>query len=197
MIVSCPSCGTLYRHEAREAPRRARCSCCDGPVHLGSRRSYAVRASLSDDPGVRAFAAGAPGLVAAAARAAGAPIPAFPGTRVPVSEGVRRVGMDDPTLAPALETTTFDRPGEAPMVWTTLAPEPPAEPREEPAAPPETASRPTVGVRTAFVGFGVGSMCGLGLSTLFGGPVTAWWGGGACAGLGFALGVARWASRRS
>lgn len=196
MIVSCPSCGTLYRHEAQGAPRLARCSCCDGPVHLGARRSYAVRPSLSDDPGVRAFAAGARGLVAAAARAAGVPAPSLAVPLAP-SEGVRRVGMDDPMLAPALETTGFDRAGEVPMVWTTLAPEPSAEPDPEAEPSLETEAKPAVGIRTALLGFGVGSLGGLGLSTLFGGPVLPWWGGGACAGLVLAWGGARWASRRN
>lgn len=182
MIVSCPSCGTLYRHEAKATSARARCASCDGAVHLGSRRSYAVRATLSDDPAARAFAVGAPGLVAAAARAAGASAPILGTSSVP-SEGVRRVGMDDPTLEPALETTAFDRGGEVPMLWASLA--------------PDAASRPVVGVRTSLLGFGVGSLCGLGLSTLFAGPVAAFWGGGACAGLGIAWGVSRWASRRS
>lgn len=198
MIVSCPSCGTLYRHEAEGPPRRARCSCCDGAVHVGARRSYAVRSTLSDDAGVRAFAATAPGLVAAAARAAGVTAPVHAGPAAAPSEGIRRVGMDDPNLASALETTSFDRPGDSAMLWTMLAPEPaaptPAEPEARPAA--ETSSRSPHRIRGAMVGAGLGSLCGLGLSTLFGGPVTAFWGGGAVAGLGLALGVTRWASRR-
>jgi hypothetical protein len=158
-----------------------------------------VRTSFSDDAGVRAFAATAPGLVAAAARAAGVPAPVLGGSGPSVPEGVRRVGMDDPTLASALGSTSFDRPGDSAMVWTMLAPETevPDEARAE--APPalEAASGSPKRIRGAMIGLGVGSICGLGLSTLFGGPVAAWWGGGACAGLALAWGVVRWASRRS
>ena len=199
MIVSCPSCGTLYRHEAGGEPRRARCSCCDGTVHLGARRSYAVRASFSDDAGLRAFAATAPGLVAAAARAAGRPVPVGIGAAPVPSEGIRRVGMDDPSLAPALGSTSFDRPGDSAMVWTMLAPEAdaPVPDAAEPPAATERGSGAPNRIRGAMIGLGLGSLCGLGLSTLFGGQVAAWWGGGACAGLGLAWGVTRWASRRS
>jgi hypothetical protein len=199
VIVSCPSCGTLYRHEVEGTPRRARCSCCDGTVHVGVRRSYAVRPAFPDDPGSRAFAATAPGLVAAAARAAGVPPPPLNGPATPPSEGVRRVGMDDPRLAPALQSTSFDRPGDSAMLWTMLAPDSgaPVAAGAEPPPATENAPRNTGRIRRGIVGMGVGSICGLGLSTLFGGNVAAWWGGGAVAGLGLAWGVARWASRRS
>jgi hypothetical protein len=106
--------------------------------------------------------------------------------------------MDDPGLAGALGSTSFDRPGDSAMVWTMLAPEPTAAAAEADSPPgPEAAPASSKPIRGAMLGLGVGSLCGLGLSTLFGGQVAAWWGGGACAGLGLAWGVARWASRRS
>lgn len=99
MIVSCPSCGTRYRHRRSpgEAPAAARCSCCEHVFPLSSSpRTYRVVSRPADSGGVTSTARGpviAPG--------------GFPG------EGPPRmpIGMDDPSIAPQLDKTALDHAG--------------------------------------------------------------------------------------
>jgi len=97
MILSCPSCGTRYRHQAApaELARQARCSQCDHRFPLGEApRTYLLLPSR-----------------ATAGASLGAPV------------GAMRIGMDDPSLAPQLGATVLDADGAAPaaMGYTSVA----------------------------------------------------------------------------
>lgn len=209
MIVSCPTCGTLYRHSG-EPGAAARCSCCAGTVHLAQRRSYAVLPVA--EARARAFAASAPGLAAL-----GASPPRSSRAAIVVD---RRIGMDDPSLAPALTRTALDDAREGtPLTWAVVAPEPdsvaafPDEPyvgefeknpvEADPSVdapdpvPPEPRTRSEV-VRGAAFGLVFGSASGLAGSWATGGPAIEWWCGGAAIGAMLGGWIAnRWASPRA
>ena len=73
MIVSCPSCGTHYRHPDRVLPVRARCGKCDATIDRIGLRPYRIEGALAVSR-----AAEAPPLAAslALAEAVGHPAPA-------------------------------------------------------------------------------------------------------------------------
>ncbi len=98
MIVSCPSCGTRYRHEQDLAGRAARCSRCGEVFPFPAHRAYRVLAAAAPVGAVtpRAAAAEPAGPAAVAAPLAVVAAAARPGYMT---------GMDDPALAPRLQRT--------------------------------------------------------------------------------------------
>lgn len=210
MIISCPSCGTLYRYAEVPAASRARCSCCEGAVPLASRRPYLVSA-----------VARAETLVAAGewpsrphpfrVERQPAATAAFPSTAL--------IGMDDPALAGRLERTALDPShhgsGHAPaLTWTMLAsdspgtvgvgisqPDPPNSgsatgPARQPAEHPEKAAGRDGFVRMVVVGVAAGAVAGFAGASWFGGSSVAWWIGGALTGSAIVLGLrSSWTSR--
>lgn len=99
MIVSCPSCGTRYRHRRAPGatPANARCSGCEHVFPLApSPQSYVLMARPSDG------GSAGPGLAGPVVAPGGYPAEAPP--RMPI-------GMDDPSIAPQLEHTALTGAG--------------------------------------------------------------------------------------
>jgi hypothetical protein len=123
VIISCPLCGTRYRHRVVAGARwsRARCSTCEEVFPLHARRqAYVLSGPLRTEdgrrgperisplPDVPVVHALAPAVAAARAGAAGR----------------LAIGMDDPTLASRLSRTTLDReaaPGSPAITYRVAA----------------------------------------------------------------------------
>jgi hypothetical protein len=197
VIISCPSCGTRYRHPAvagAVAPT-ARCSACERvfsvPVRAG--RPYVV------------IDGGAPARGGSAARAAGRgrgrrPEPGAPVAGRPVAR--LAIGMDDPSLAAQLERTALDGDG-SPMTYRLESVAPagrdraPAD-RDGGAPAPAVRQRGRVWRAAAVLVVGaLGAAAGWLLAGRSGADPRIWAAGAGVAGLFLAWTTLRWKRRKS
>lgn len=100
MIVTCPSCGTSYRHSAAGAPEgtAARCSRCESVFHVARQPMYRLNRALEVSGGPLLQD---PRREPAAPVLVRATLPEPPPPRL-------TIGMDDPSLAGALQRTALD-----------------------------------------------------------------------------------------
>lgn len=171
MIVCCPTCHTLFRNRM-ETTTAARCGRCGASVTAAPARSYRVRAVLRPEVPV-------PTTVAAR------PLPVYAG-----------IGLDDPSLAPALAATGGGRTSD----WTTRWNEErarasdadrddaPDRRLEEYAADAAAAGGSDRSVRYVLFGVGLGAISGVAASKGFvDTPWMGWATGGIVGGLAGAL----------
>ncbi len=171
MIVCCPSCHTLFRNRM-ETTTAALCGRCGASVTATPARSYRVRTVLRRE---------APITASVAARA----VPAYAG-----------IGLDDPTLAPALAATGADGASPWTSRWDDREPGPSAaaadrsldERLEEYAAEAAAAGGSDRSVRYVLFGVGLGAISGVAASSGFvDTPWIGWATGGIVGGLAGAL----------
>ena len=182
MIVSCPSCGTHYRHEARSLPVRARCGRCDAAIDRTGLRAYRIAevAAHASEPRTGAPRA-AVALMEPTPRAHGTvrdtwdesePLPSIP--------EMEHAPAFEPSVAPVSEDDILDeRRGREPE-------------DEAPAAAARTGSG---GVGTVVAWTTAGSVLGTGVSWTLGNTTMTGVLFGGLVGLMAAWGWLRWISR--
>ncbi len=190
MIVSCPKCRTLYRHQP-STRRVARCGTCHAEIALPQTRTYLLQTVSR--------------ATRSAIRAAPDSSPALALSGVPVVSEARSTGAWTSRArldTPVASVKPWDDPAPSPFEGEEreIAPESEGEHRLEEIAGrarnTEVADDPTA--RNVLLGVGVGAIAGLAFSPgLFDASWLSWAVGGTMGGLAAALWSRAWGLRRA
>lgn len=199
MIASCPSCGTLYKHEGPGEATRGRCACCEGVVHLAARRHYAVRTGgVAVERAVPVLARAGSGTSEPKSRTAtdkgSGPSSAPSGMAFGGGGGIAGLAVS-PAVA---EVEAIAGRGIEDVASAAAAPAPQDAARVEVTADPPGSAPRSHAIGGCVVGLTVGALAGMLEGWGFGGDPVVWWIGGALLGAIVGWGVgAQWTSRKT